>query len=333
MEKNPYLELLDNDNYSSKLVAQRKHKKFLENLYKSHPLLEKLDDRIGILQSKIANNLAKKFKGEKVADLDKMRTELSKAINQKQQYLAKYSISTNYKEPNWQCSKCKDSGKIYNEKQVQLCTCNKKNNMILKQKSAGLPPKLVNATFNKADFSLYNKEDRDNALTMYNETKIYLNKLIQNYNDSKTFPHGLYIYGKTGGGKTYLLGCIANHLLQKGISVNYIVYADLLDRIRQTYGKEEGETEGQILRKITTVPVLLLDDLGMEKNTEFSQKHLGQIIDTRYRNLLPTIVTSNFTLTELEERARNDLYGERVIWRCIETSKILELTGNLRSPS
>ncbi|WP_353894408.1 ATP-binding protein [Proteinivorax hydrogeniformans] len=333
MKKNPYLQMLDNDNYSTKIVTQRDHKKKLEDIYKAHPSLKKMEDEISSLQSDIANRLAMKFKGQQVTDLDEIKEKLAKVVNQKKRYLTKYSIETNYKEPNWKCAKCQDTGKVYKKNQVEPCACTKENFNALKQKSAGLPPKLVNATFKNADFSLYQDEDRVQALKVYRQVKDYLDTLTESIKEKGAFSDGLYIYGKTGVGKTFLLGCAANYLLQRQVAVKYLVYADLLDRIRQTYSQESGETESQILRKIITVPVLLIDDLGMEKNTEFSQKYLGQIIDSRYRNLLPTIITSNFTLLELEERTRNDMYGERVIWRCVETSNILELTGNLRRPN
>jgi DNA replication protein DnaC len=77
--------------------------------------------------------------------------------------------------------------------------------------------------------------------------------------------------------------------------------------------------------------LLLLDDLGVERPTEFSLKNLAQIIDYRYRNCLPLVVTSNFTLEELIQRSQNDLYGERIVWRLSECcSNMLELKGNLR---
>jgi DNA replication protein DnaC len=115
------------------------------------------------------------------------------------------------------------------------------------------------------------------------------------------------------------------------MSVRYLVYADFLDSLRATFNREAEQSEQQLVDEVKNVDLLLLDDLGLEKPTEFSLKNLAQIIDYRYRNLKPLVVTSNFTLPELVRRFQTDLYGERIVWRLGEMcSNILELKGNLR---
>ena len=105
-----------------------------------------------------------------------------------------------------------------------------------------------------------------------------------------------------GVGKSYLMGCIANYLCSR-MSVRYLVYADFLDSLRATFNSRDSEySEQQLVDEVKNVGLLLLDDLGVERPTEFSLKNLAQIIDYRYRNCLPLVVTSNFTLEELIQR-------------------------------
>ncbi|SHJ92246.1 replicative DNA helicase loader DnaI [Anaerobranca californiensis DSM 14826] len=326
-----YNKMLDSDNFLNRQKTLADHQKNVEKLYLKFPDLKKLDTEIANLQKEYAIELAKKIKGEKSKDIKALQDRLDILIQQKNQFLNNNNIPVDYKEPQWNCEKCQDRGKIYTPLGVKGCDCQIDDSLIFKKRRAGLTPKIQNATFENTNFLKYLPNDRKNAETVYKVIQNYLNKLVTCIKKGQAFQEGIFIHGQTGSGKTHLLGCIANFLIQQQIDVLYVVYADLLDKIRETYNEEATETESAILRRVTSVSVLLIDDLGMEKNSEFAQKYLAQIIDHRYRNMLPTIITSNFTLSELKERSKNDMYGERVIWRLVEISHLFQLTGNLRN--
>lgn len=328
-----YTKMLDSDNFSTRQRLVREHEKNIDLTYQKHPDLKKLDETISQLQKDMASLLAKKFKGlpNIETEIEATKVKLNQLLAKKDTYLQKNNISEDYKEPKWTCEKCQDRGKIYLNNKINVCPCQEDFSTNIRQKMSGLSIKLKDASFKNTDFSKYSPKDRQNAAAVYNMTQKYLTNLITNIKTVGTFSEGLFIHGETGSGKTHLLGCMANHLIENNVETIYIVYADLLDRIRETFGDDRTETESSIIRKINSAKVLLIDDLGMEKNSEFAQKYLGQIIDHRYRNMLPTIITSNFTLSELKDRSKNDMYGERVIWRCVETSHIFHLSGNLRN--
>ncbi|SES82086.1 ATP-binding protein [Anaerobranca gottschalkii] len=326
-----YNKMLDSDNFLIRQKIVASHQKNIEKLYQQFPDLKKLDTDIANLQKEYAIELAKKIKGEQSKDLKTLQERLDILVSQKNQFLKNNNIPVNYKEPQWKCGKCQDRGKIYTSLGVKPCDCQVDDSLVFKKRRAGLTPKIQNSTFENTNFLKYLPNDRKNAETVYKVIQNYLNKLVTYIKKGQAFQEGIFIHGQTGSGKTHLLGCIANFLIEQQIDVLYVVYADLLDKIRETYNEEATETESAILRRVTSVSVLLIDDLGMEKNSEFAQKYLAQIIDHRYRNMLPTIITSNFTLTELKERSKNDMYGERVIWRLVEISHLFQLTGNLRN--
>lgn len=328
---NLYTKMLDSDNFSLRQRTAQEHQKKVENLYFKFPKLKEMDLEIAALQKEYANQLALRLKGQKNIDLTILNDRLNSTVQSKVKFLKENNIPENYKEPRWSCTKCEDRGKNYTHSGVIPCTCQVDTTIQLRRKQAGLSLKIQNATFKTTDFNKYQPEDRKNAITVYKMIHSYLQQLVSTMKKGQAFQEGIFLHGETGSGKTHLLGCIANYLIESNLDVSYIVYADLLDRIRETYNDDNTETESSILRRVNTVSVLLIDDLGMEKNSEFAQKYLGQIIDHRYRNMLPTIITSNFTLSELKERSKNDMYGERVIWRCVETSKLFHLAGNLRN--
>jgi DNA replication protein DnaC len=331
MMEDLYNKMLDSDNFSLRQKTIFEHQKNVELLYNKFPLLKKLDLEIARLQKQYATELAKKIKGEKEIQLENLGKKLEELVGEKEEFLSKNNIPIDYKEPQWKCDKCQDRGKIYTPQGVENCDCQLDMSLTFLRKRAGLTPKIIKATFPTTDFIKYPPEHRKNAATVYNVIQNYLTRLITNFKRGQAFGEGVFIHGQTGSGKTHLLGCIANYLIENGVDVLYVVYADLLDKIRETYNEGATETESAILRRVTSVSVLLLDDLGMEKNSEFAQKYLAQIIDHRYRHMLATIITSNFTLPELKERSKNDMYGERVIWRLVEICHLFNLSGNLRN--
>ena len=105
------------------------------------------------------------------------------------------------------------------------------------------------------------------------------------------------MWGVPGTGKTMLLYCIVNALRAKGIEAIYVVVPGLLDTLRQSYEVDErgdaGWSFGALMGRLANVPVLAMDDLAVEKPTEWAQEKLFQVIDARYRGRLPLLVATN----------------------------------------
>ena len=113
---------------------------------------------------------------------------------------------------------------------------------------------------------------------------------------------GLVIEGPTGSGKTHLAAAITHDLLEKGIEVIFQSVPDLLLRIRGTFNKNSELTEEQIMRRLIEVEVLVLDDLGAEKMTDWTETTIYNLIDQRYRHERPIIITTNLNLGEIGDR-------------------------------
>lgn len=115
---------------------------------------------------------------------------------------------------------------------------------------------------------------------------------------------GLYITGPVGCGKTLyaanlMLSSIrSTYINQKGPKSHaFLTTSDLLEKIKKTYDAEEPTTD--VVRLYSEVDFLILDDVGVEKLTDWSLEKLYQIINYRYEFLKPTIFTSNLALSEL----------------------------------
>lgn len=112
--------------------------------------------------------------------------------------------------------------------------------------------------------------------------------------------------GRYGTGKTHLAAAIANYALAHGKEVIFQPVPDLLDRLRMGYGNNADSYEDRFDR-YRTVPLLILDDLGAQSPTPWAEEKLYQIINYRYVNKLPTVVTSNVNMRDWDGRIASRL--------------------------
>jgi len=131
------------------------------------------------------------------------------------------------------------------------------------------------------------------------------------YNIARRFaqnPEGwLLLEGGYGCGKTHLAAAIANYCIQQGEMVLFVVVPDLLDHLRAAYAPSSPVTFDERFEAVRTVPLLILDDLGSQSPSPWAQEKLYQLINYRYNARMPTVVTTNQPLAELDPRIRSRL--------------------------
>lgn len=138
----------------------------------------------------------------------------------------------------------------------------------------------------------------------------------------------LYMTGPKGTGKTHLAAAMIREIVldrtpSHGISdLEWISAPDLLLEIRATFRDGAEQSEKGIIEQYSECRLLVLDDLGVEKTTEWSLQTLYTIIDRRYREERQTIVTSNLNLDELAEKL-----DDRIASRLSELCRVVVLTG------
>ena len=175
--------------------------------------------------------------------------------------------------------------------------------MVAKNRSIGLPdPGLWKHTF-------------ENDLG-YNPKQIRMAKrYVQHWEEMQKNSTGLLLWGDVGTGKSFIAGCIANALLDKGVPVIMTNFARLLNKLTDMYAGDRNAYIDSFKR----YPLMIIDDLGVERNSEFAREQVFSVIDSRYRSELPMIVTTNLTLEELqhpEDLSRSRIY-DRVLERCL----------------
>ena len=165
-----------------------------------------------------------------------------------------------------------------------------------------------------------------------NRTEII--KWIKNYYDKfdpfKT-TKGLYLHGNFGTGKTYLLAALLNELKNKfNVSIEIVYVPELLRKL-----KEDLNLVGDKLFALEKVDILLLDDIGAEKVTEWGRDEIiGTILQTRMNSGMPTFFTSNLNIGELEKNfsltkdKEDQVKAKRIIERIKYLTDDIELLGN-----
>ena len=198
------------------------------------------------------------------------------------------NIATAYSRCN-----CEEANKIW-KKYDELSEKEKIKEFNLKQiaklfQNNNLGKRQLNSTFESYKITNKNKKAYENA-------KKYANKLINGETDK-----GLFITGTYGVGKTYLASCIANETIKNKNTVVFGTLIQLLDYIKDTY-KDSEVSDKEYLNLYSSVDLLIIDDLGKEKPTEWVLEKLFLIVNNRYNNYLPIVITTNYNRNQLRER-------------------------------
>jgi DNA replication protein DnaC len=126
----------------------------------------------------------------------------------------------------------------------------------------------------------------------------------------------LVLIGPPGRGKTHLAAAINNACRASGREVELVVVPDLLDYLRATFGPDSRVTYDEAFETVRNMPILILDDLGAHSSTPWAQEKLYQLINHRYNARLPTVITTNIMLDDLDERLSSRMLDQRVSTCC-----------------
>ena len=141
--------------------------------------------------------------------------------------------------------------------------------------------------------------------------------LARAYEAAMTFaemPDGwLLVTGGYGCGKTHLAAAIANQRLDQGQSALFVVVPDLLDHLRMTFGPGSEASYDELFDEVRNTGLLILDDLGAHSATPWAQEKLFQILNHRYNGQLPTVLSTNQRMEDLDPRLRSRLQDMNLV--------------------
>jgi DNA replication protein DnaC len=182
------------------------------------------------------------------------------------------------------------------------------------------------------------------------ESRSLANAVLQARNFVKAYPYdtagkGLLFTGPNGVGKTHLAVAMLKGLIEKGAHGLFVTYGDLLKQVQNSYNPTVQQTEMDVLRPVTHVEVLVIDELGSSKPTEWVKDTVDHILNTRYNDMRTTIITTNYAnerglvesdIPNVAADARNawlamykeklgDRIGERMRSRLHEMCRVVEM--------
>lgn len=237
--------------------------------------------------------------------ISKIKEENLNGQRQIKTLLLEFGYPEDYLDYNFTCKKCNDTGYIEGVR----CDC---FNELLKKFSVIELNKFCNIKLTSLnDFRLdYYPDEIDRATGINPREKMAANfracnDFVERFSSTSK---SIFMNGNTGLGKTFLSAAIANELLNRGFSV-------AIDSVQNYLRAIENEHFGRItdkdtLRIINDADLLIIDDLGSEFSSSFYSSALYNIINTRLNKCAPTIISSNLSLRELQDK-----YDDRIISR------------------
>lgn len=148
-------------------------------------------------------------------------------------------------------------------------------------------------------------------------------KYVTNFEAMRKQGTGLLLCGQVGTGKSFLAAAIANELISQGTPCLMTNFSRIISRISEKFGGDQKYLDG-----LNRFDLLVIDDLGAERDSDFTWEKVMNVIDSRYRAGLPLIVTTNLSMKELSDPS--DLRRQRVFSRLREMCIFLEVSGEDR---
>ena len=137
---------------------------------------------------------------------------------------------------------------------------------------------------------------------------------VENWKEAYRNNTGLLLFGDVGTGKSFFAGCIANALLDRDVPVLMTNFPTILNRLTGMFSEDRSE----FIASFDEYDLLIIDDLGVERSTEYAMEQMFFVIDSRYRSRRPMIITTNLKLAELKnppDLAHARIY-DRILERC-----------------
>lgn len=257
-----------------------------EQIYSNNPKLKELDLSIFKLYLKIGTAKVDK------QPVDELEKDLKELNTERAKYLKEHNIKDDYKEIKYECDKCKDTGYVDGNK----CSCFIQKEIELFDNISHFKNYIEDDNFDKLDLNFYNQSGLAFGGTTYKQYMIDMVEEFKNLasNISKK-PFSLLLIGPTGTGKTFLARCIGAEVLKNNKSVLYVNVNEYLNSLKPDY---EGEP---LKRYAIACDLFILDDLGTERDTDYTKTEINYIIDKRLNDKKSTIITTNLVPDQIEE--------------------------------
>ena len=295
-----------------------------KELLEKTPKLRELVDKKNKLALDLAKSVIISSGIQKQVAKENLEIKLNEVEKEIENYIKSLNLPQDYLKPQFECTRCNDTGYINGSIRCSCFTQKivnntfKQNNML----------KLADENFNTFDIAYFsNKADKEK----YNSDKSPLENIEEIRKISRSFceniksdkQKNLLFVGKAGTGKTFMSSCIASEIVNKGYTVLYQTAPLLMDMLLEAkFNSLKDEQKKEQYERVFDVDLLIIDDLGTENLNNMKFTELFNIINTRLLKDKKTIISTNLTLAELAQE-----YDDRVMSRLIGNYTICRFFG------
>ena len=287
--------------------------KRVREVYDKLPEYKELDQSVGslsIAQARLA------LDGDTNA-IQRLRQSLADLSARKRELLVSAGYPADYLAPIYTCALCQDTGYITDSRGIKAkCRCFTQQEIALLYEQSNIREMVKRENFSTLSYEYYQGEDLDRFTKCVKICQNFVQNFEQDYRN-------LFFYGTVGTGKSFLSGCIAGELLEKGQAVIYFSATGLFDSLaRYSFDAKSKDALYSFCKDLYDCDLLIIDDLGTEVTNSFVASQLFSLLNERHLRRKATIISTNLSLEELRDR-----YSDRVFSRIISNYTVCKLTG------
>lgn len=298
---------------------ETEQKKIKENIYKHFPRIKEIDETLSVISLKACGSMLNTGASH-TEIMDKLKNDTKKLVKEKNALLESAGMTPNCMDDIYNCPLCKDKGNYDNK----WCKCYYTKLQKLMQKKSNINADKMHS-FEAYDISLYsNIVDEEYGISPRDNAKNNYKIALRYANFDESISKQMLFYGSTGLGKTFTSDCIAREFIKNGKDV-YYTSAPRLFSVFEDYkfGRNTTAEAKRIIDYISTVDLLIIDDLGTEFRTQYIDSILFDIINTRTNENQHMIISTNLTPSQLEAT-----YSQRISSRILGNFELLLFFGN-----
>ncbi len=249
--------------------------------------------------------------------LSGLHQELAELACRRKCLLAEHGFPEDYLEPIYRCPDCQDTGYVTSDQGLKTkCHCFRQQEISLLYAQSHIQELIERENFSVLSYEYYQGED----LRRFEAAVGISRKFIREFGE---VCRNLFFYGTVGTGKSFLSGCIARELLQRGCSVLYFSAAGLFDTLaRYTFDGRLKDSLQDFCEDLYGCDLLIVDDLGTEITNSFVTSALFSCLNERHLRGRSTLISTNISLEELRDR-----YSDRIFSRISSGFTLCKLTG------
>ncbi len=304
-----------------RLTAEKQADERRKEIYEKYPRARELEQEIASCGTAAVRAVLRG--GDVVAEMTVLKERNLALQAELRALLTANGYAENALEPHYTCAKCGDTGYYELGDRTVMCTCLKQQLVACACEEFNRIVPLTLSTFESFSVDKYSKvkDPATGIVPYYHMDKIF--KFCKAYANSFT-PHSqsILMKGATGLGKTHLSLAIANEVIRRGYGVMYVSAPELVIKLERERFSRDREG-GDILETLTACDLLIIDDLGTENHSSYTDSQVYTLFNARMLNHRPVIISTNLSMAELERD-----YSGRFVSRINGAAQKLDFLGS-----